>query len=91
MRPGYEAYELKGKARTFVIRRDYVPGTPFVQPTRLLKADSTVDWRRRKGTVPIGDHVLAGPLSDLVLTLAPRHACRRAKAPQRAARRVLTP
>lgn len=65
---GYEAYELKGKSGTFIVRRDHVPGTPAVQPVSVENSDASVEWRGSKPASAALDHILAGPLSNLVVT-----------------------
>lgn len=67
---GYEAYQIKGSAGTFTVQRMHVPGSPAVQAVSFEGSPSSVSWAKPSRKVAVGDHVLDGPLSDLVVTPA---------------------
>ncbi len=81
MNVGYEGYELKGAAGTFVVRRDHVDGTPAIAPVSWTDGPSPyrskIAWGEgHPKTVKVGgslDYVLGGPFTSLTLRVI---ACR---------------
>lgn len=78
---GYEGYELRGLAGTFVVMRDYVDGTPAVTPVSWAsgskQAYTHIRWGGgRPERVTVGkdlDYLLDGPLSALTLHVTGCH------------------
>lgn len=67
---GYEAYQITGSAGVFTVQRMHVPGSPAVQAVSFEGSPNSVSWSKPSQKVAVGDHVLDGPLSDLVITPA---------------------
>lgn len=69
-RTGYEGYELAGKAGTFLVRRDYVVGTPAVAPVSFDGGSINLIWDTSAASrkVRADDYILDGPLAALTLS-----------------------
>ena len=73
---GYEAYEIRGNGETFVVKREYIDGSPAVT---VASADAdqsrigNINWsqnnRRKPMTAEDREEVSFGPLSSLALQL----------------------
>ena len=71
-RGGYEGYELKGMAGTFLVRREFNMGTPAVAPISFEDGKVQMDWKQSRAARAIAaeDYVLDGPLTALTVTPA---------------------